>query len=75
MSDSDTPLLLSFDIVRQLGIGTPPDLGKPVHADMEPLCGLQAALAVDVHRQHRRLLVCGQTYPPHSLLGPPGRHR
>nr|DAH25099.1 MAG TPA: hypothetical protein [Caudoviricetes sp.] len=35
VSDSDTAFLLPLHIIRDLGVGTPPDLGQPVHADVE----------------------------------------
>lgn len=35
VSESDTALSLSLHIIRDLGVGTPPDLGQPIHADVE----------------------------------------
>ena len=35
VSDSDTAFCLSLHIIRDLGVGTPPDLGEAVHADVE----------------------------------------
>lgn len=35
VSESDTALSLSLHIIRDLGVGTPPDFRKAVHADVE----------------------------------------
>ena len=35
VSDSDTAFCLPLHIIRDFGVGTPPDLGQPVHADVE----------------------------------------
>ena len=35
VSESDTAFCLSLHIIRDLGVGTPPDLGEAVHADVE----------------------------------------
>ena len=35
VSESDTAFCLPLHIIRDLGVGTPPDLGETVHADVK----------------------------------------
>lgn len=72
--NSGTPISLSLYIIRHFGIGTPPDFCQTIHTDVQPVGCLDAALAVDIHRQHSRFLVSGQAYQPDCLLRPLGGH-
>lgn len=69
-----TRLSLSLHIIRYFCVGTPPDLGQTVHTDVQSVGCLDAALAMDIHRQHRRLFVSWQANQPDGLLCPLGGH-
>ena len=65
---------LSLHIIRYFGVGAPPDLGQTVHTDVQSVGCLDAALAMDIHRQHCRLFVSRQANQPDGLLCPLGGH-
>ena len=67
-------LLLSPDIIRQVSVGPPAELVEPVHAEIEPGSGLQAAAAQDIHLNDAGLLVRRQARRTDRLRGPAWGH-
>ena len=67
-------LLLSPDVIRQVGIGPPAELVEPIHAEVEPDGSLQAAAAQDIHLNDAGLLVRRQARRTDRLRGPAWGH-